>query len=67
MSSWKAVYRNRRRRPEDERWACTGCSTVIDQSHNDTPKNGTCQCPACVGKVSSEIYRENYRATFGHD
>jgi hypothetical protein len=60
MSSWKAVYRNKKRRKQDERWACTGCEAILDQSHNETPQNGICTCPACTGKTVSEAYRENY-------
>jgi rubrerythrin len=64
---WKAVFRGKARRPEQERWACTGCGTVLDQSHKETPKDGICKCPACTGKTVSGAYRENYSAIFGHD
>ncbi len=67
MSNWKAVYRNKNRRPEDEKFACCGCGQIWEGSHSKGPPNSLCQCPACVGKVSSDVYRENYRAIFGHD
>lgn len=67
MSQWKAVYRNKKRRPEDEKFACTGCGVQWDGSHSEGPPNDLCQCPTCVGKISRETYRKNYRRTFGHD
>jgi Zn finger protein HypA/HybF involved in hydrogenase expression len=67
MTEWKAVFRSKKKCPEDERWACTGCGAILDQNHKITPQDGTCQCPACTGKTVSGAYRENYRATFGHD
>jgi rubrerythrin len=67
MSKWLAVYRNKKRRPEDERFACTDCGQIWDGSHSKGPPDGLCKCPACTGKTTSQAYRDNYRATFGHD
>ncbi len=60
MGKWLAVYRNRKKRQEDERWACTGCASILDQSHNETPKDGICTCEKCQGKTSSDGYRQHF-------
>ena len=61
MSNWKAVFKNKMRRPEDERWACTGgCNAIIDQSHKDTPRDYQCTCPKCVSKTVSDAYKAGF-------
>lgn len=67
MSEWKAVYRSKKRRKEDERFACTGCGQIWDGSHSKGPPNKLCTCPACTGKTVSGAYLENYARIFGHD
>jgi len=70
MSNWKAVFRNKKRRPQDEGFACCGgCDAKVygDGIHKVGPKNGICTCPSCVSKTVSHAYRENYREIFGHD
>ena len=65
MSSWKAVYRSKLRRPEDERFACTQCEKIWDGSHSKGPPNGVCQCSACMGKTVSDGYREGWERIWG--
>lgn len=61
MSQWLQVFKNRKKRPEDSRWACKGCGSIVDQSHSETPRNGQCKCPSCVSaKTSSDEYKENF-------
>ena len=53
MSEWKAVYRNKKRRKQDEGYACTGCSTKYYEPgcHQTGPPNKLCQCAKCTGKT----------------
>ena len=61
MSKWLQVFRNKERKPEHARYACTGCGAIHDASHNDSPPNGLCTCPECKGHLgNSELYRINY-------
>lgn len=69
MSDWKAIFRNKKRRKEDEGYACTSCEAKYYEPgcHQTGPPNGICKCPACIGRTNSDKYRENYSAIFGHD
>jgi len=67
MSKWLQVFRSKRRLPQDERYACTGCGQVIDLPHTQSPPNHLCTCPVCHNKFTSDEYRKNYEATFGHE
>ncbi|MFH1625366.1 MAG: hypothetical protein ABID54_09465 [Pseudomonadota bacterium] len=60
MTEWKAVYRNKKRRPQDEKFACTSCGAVWDGSHSEGPPNGICTC----GKDHSKTVSNEFKAGF---
>lgn len=60
MSQWKAVYRNKKRRKEDERFACTGCGQVWDGDHSTGPPNHLCTCECQHGKLVSDEFRSAF-------
>jgi hypothetical protein len=67
MSKWLQVFRSKRRAREDERYACTGCGSIVDIPHTLSPPNGICRCPKCVSQTASHAFRDHYKETFGHE
>lgn len=66
MSKWTEIYRHKSKQPEFEAWACKGCGSQQDLSHEAGPDNGICHCPKCVMIIGSNQYRDNYERVFGH-
>lgn len=58
MSKWTECYADKER--TRERFACTGCETVVDASHKKGPPNGLCKCDVRVVNIGSKAYRENF-------
>jgi len=65
MRNWIPVYRSKYKRPWEEAWQCKTCGGASETGFTEGPKDGKCNCEACMISIPSRTYAKGWERIWG--